>query len=99
MVDPTQTDVGLPVMTDGVGLTVNNVVTMQPVGKVYLIVSTPTLNPVTTPEGLTVAIEEVLLDQEPPLVVSDKVLVDPMHVIVVPLIGFGSGITLIAVSR
>ena len=62
----------------------------------YIIVTEPELTPVTIPvEELTVAIEVLLLNQKPPEVPSDKVVVPPIHSLVVPVIPstVGSGLT------
>lgn len=67
---------------------------------VYLIVELPAATPVTTPVvAFTVAAAVLVLLQVPPPVPSlDKVVVEPVHRKVVPLIvpAFGSGLTVIA---
>ena len=52
----------------------------------------PAATPVTTPELLTVAIDELLLPHVPPVVVSAKVAVAPAQT-VAPLIDVGNGLT------
>jgi hypothetical protein len=46
----------------------------------------PALTPVTTPELFTVATDVVALDQTPPVVASDNVVVEPIQTLVVPVI-------------
>lgn len=63
---------------------------------VYLMVEVPAEIPVTTPLEFTVAAEVLVLLQLPPVVPSlDKIVVEPVHRNVVPLIvpAFGSGLT------
>lgn len=61
-------------------------------------VELPADTPVTTPVvAFTVAAEVLLLLQLPPLLLLAKVVVEPMHTNVVPLMvpAFGSGLTVI----
>jgi len=48
-------------------------------------VTLPVDTPVTTPVALTVAVPAALLLQVPPLTVSAKVMTDPLHTVVGPL--------------
>ena len=60
----------------------------------------PAAMPVTTPEDEpTVAVEVLLLLQEPPETDSIKVVVRPAHTVVVPVIAAGTAFTVIAVVR
>ena len=54
-------------------------------------ITVPAVTPVTMPELLpTVAIPVLLLLQEPPVVLSLKVVVAPTHTVVVPVIAAGA---------
>lgn len=92
--DPTQT-VAVPVIGAGVGLTRYEVVAMQPVGKLTVMVAVPPEMPLTevVVEGpaVTVAIVISLLLQVPELLVS--VVPNPEHIVVVPVIAAGLGLT------
>ena len=57
----------------------------------------PTPVPVTTPAVLTVAILPLAVVQVPPVVVSDNVVVDPTHKVMVPVIDAGTGFTVTTV--
>jgi len=50
-------------------------------------------SPVTIPPVETVACAVLLLLHVPPLVASDKLMVDPVHTLVGPLIAAGNGLT------
>lgn len=98
---PTHTRVD-PVMepASGIGFTViGNVAIEEPqiLVTVYLIVSRPAAAPVTTPDVPTDAIETLLLLQAPPDVASARVIVEPTHTLVVPVIvpDTGNGLTVI----
>ena len=54
-------------------------------------VAVPALIPVTIPLELTVATAELLVDQVPPAVVLDNVVVAPIHTFVVPVIAATTG--------
>ncbi len=53
---------------------------------VYVIVVTPVVKPVTTPDELTVATTGLLLVHVPPVTASVNVIVCPMHRAVAPII-------------
>jgi hypothetical protein len=55
-------------------------------------VTDPAATPVTTPEALTVATEVLEEDQDPPVVVSCNVVVEPAQTVVVPVMGFTLGV-------
>ena len=62
---------------------------------VYVITAVPAETPVTTPEELTVATAELEVDQTPPLVASESVVVEPTQVEVKPVMGAtGQGLQL-----
>jgi hypothetical protein len=63
----------------------------------YVIVVTPEVSPVTVPELETVPTIGTLLLQVPPPVVLDKLIVDPIHTEVGPLIAAGVRFTVIGV--
>lgn len=86
----------LPVIGAGSGLTVTVVVIAQVVGSVYIItvVPPPIATPVTIPDdGSTVAIADDPELHIPPAVASDKIVVNPLHTEVIPVIGAGNGFT------
>lgn len=90
----TQTGV-LPVMAPGSGLTITDRVLIQPVPKVYVMMVVPGATLVTTPEPeeRIVAIDVLLLLQEPPAVVLLNEVVRPMQTAGVPVIFAGKGLT------
>jgi hypothetical protein len=59
-------------------------------------VAVPTDTPVTMPVGLTVAVPVAL--HVPPLVASVKALVDPAHMLNVPVIAAGVGFTVTGIT-
>jgi hypothetical protein len=69
----------LPAITVGKGVTVTGMVAGQIVPVVYVIIAEPTAEPVTTPDGLTLAIPGALLTQIPPEVGSVKTADVPTH--------------------
>src|SRR3954469_20057521 len=71
---------------------------LQPV-IVYVMVAEPAETPVTTPEEDTVAIPVELLLQAPPGVASDKVVVDPVIMVVVPVIPDGGVVLKIVIGK
>ena len=81
------------VIDAGNGLTVNIVVVEHPVLNVYVISDVPGPAAVTTPVLLPIVatLVEPLVHVPPP--VSDNVAVNPTHACMVPLIGFGRGLT------
>ena len=100
VVEPAHTSVvPLIAATTGIGLTVTVVVTdveHQFVVTVYVIVVLPAATPVTTPvDALTVAVAVLDDVQTPPAVTSDKVVVEPSHTEVVPVIAATVGNALI----
>jgi len=62
---------------------------------VYDIAAVPAATPLTTPDELTVAIPVLLLLHVPPVTASVNVVVDPVHIMSVPLMipGKGNGLT------
>src|SRR5204862_639672 len=83
-----------PPMGSGIGLTVTVAVLMQPVPSVYVIIATPTFTPPTTPvPDPTVAMNVLPLLQVPPGVTSARVVVNPIHTFMVPVMVAGSGLT------
>ena len=56
-------------------------------------VAVPAATPVTIPDVPIVATPVLLLAHVPPLVVEDRVVVDPAHTEVVPVIAAGSAFT------
>jgi hypothetical protein len=103
VVEPAHTVV-VPVIpaTVGLGLTVTVTVELlvQPAAfvTVYVTVVLPAATPVTTPELFIVAFVGSLLDQVPPLVALDKVVVLPAQTFVVPVIGPTVGAALTVIS-
>jgi hypothetical protein len=101
MVDPAQTTVG-PEIGAGNGLTVIDLVTIQPVlVAVKVISTTPALIPVTTPLVPIEAIAVLLLDQIPPGGVKlNSAIVELTHTCDGPTMSDGNGCTVtIAVVR
>ncbi len=93
---PTQND-ETPEIGLGNGFTVTVVVIRQPVGRVYVITDVPVETPETIPVvDPTVATVVLLLSQVPPPA-SDNVVVLPTQTFVVPVMGLGSGFTVIVV--
>jgi hypothetical protein len=81
----------------GVGFTVNTVVALHPVAKVYKIFGVPGAIAVTIPLAEpTVASAVLLLLQVPPAVTSLKVELRPEQIEVVPVITAGIGLTVTA---
>ena len=99
VVDPMHIEL-LPVMlTVGNGLTVTAVVVLLQlvVDEVKVKVADPAATPVTTPAEVTVATDGLLLTHVPP-VVGDKVVVDPIHIELLPvMLTVGNGLTVTAV--
>ena len=93
---PTQM-VGGPSTGPGTGLTVTTVEIKQPVAvRVYKIVVVPVATPLTIPVvAPMVAIGRFVLVHVPPGVASDSTMVVPGHKADGPLIGAGSGLTVI----
>jgi hypothetical protein len=84
-----------PVIAAGTGFTVIGVVLLHPVGKVYVIETTPAPTPVTTPVvEPTIAIEVEPLAHVPPPGEA-KVILAPTHTAVGPVIAEGRGFTVI----
>ena len=99
VVDPMHIEL-LPVMlTAGKALTVTAVVVLLQlvVDVVNVKVADPAATPVTTPAEVTVATDGLLLTQVPP-VVGDKVVVDPIHIELLPvMLTAGKALTVTAV--
>lgn len=81
-----------PARGPGIGFTVTLYVAKQPVGIIYVIVTTPAATPVTTPvEDPTVAIVVLLLVHVPPSGLPVSVIEEPAHTVLGPEItGVGS---------
>jgi hypothetical protein len=56
-------------------------------------VAVPADTPVTTPRLVTVATAVLLLAHVPPVVASERVVVLPVQIVVVPVIALGVGLT------
>jgi hypothetical protein len=80
-----------PVIAVGKGFTVNTAVAIQPVGRVYIIVSIPAVIPLTTPVAEPIVAFVLLTLHTPPPVASLRVAVPPGHTDSVPVIHAGSG--------
>ena len=92
-VDPTQI-VPLLLNIAVIGLTVMLKSRLQPVGNVYTIVSLPGAIPVTICELLpTVATDVFVLLHTPPTVPSDRLVMDPIHTVLLPVMEPGNGLT------
>ena len=77
--------------------TVTDVETQQPAAEVYVIVAQPADTPLTIPvDAPIVAIDGMALVQTPPATESLSVVVEPGHTLNVPIIGAGTGLTVIA---
>ena len=84
----------IPYIGVGIGLTVIDLVTKQPVDSAYDIVTVPALTPVTEPvTEPTVATDVLLLVQVPPGVGAVNEIEDATQTFVVPVIGSGNGLT------
>ena len=82
----------VPPITEN-AVTVTTVVTLHPVDIVYVIVAFPAATPVIVPSAApAVAIAVLLLVHVPPLVASDRVIVDPAQTGVEPVIAGGNGL-------
>ena len=57
----------------------------------------PAATPVTSPEASTVAIEALPVNQAPPVVASDKVVMLPVHTVVAPVMAAGAAGTVVTV--
>ena len=90
VVSPEHT-LSVPVIAAGNGLTVITVVVKQVVGKVYVIVAVlvTVAVPVTTPPE-TDAVDGALLLQLPNGLLSLKMVIDPWHTTIVPVMAFGN---------
>ena len=84
---------------DGIGLTVIDLVTKQPVGRVYVIIVVPNDTLVTTPVLLLMVATDVFeLLQVPPVEVLAKVIAALKQANVGPVIAAGNGFTIIVSS-
>jgi hypothetical protein len=89
-----------PVIPAGKGLTEKEVVTKQPAGNVYVMVSGPCETPVTKPvTEPTVANAVLLLLHRPPPETSLKALTRPTQTLVIPVIAAGDGLTVTAITE
>ena len=85
-----------PSSDEGPALTVTTADTKQPEPAVYFIVAVPAITPVTTPVDAIVATEVLALLHAPlPSSLSD--VVPPAHVVSVPAIAVGTGLTVTGV--
>jgi hypothetical protein len=82
-------------MTDGEGVTVKFTVALQPVVSVYIIGVIPTDAPQALPELLSVAMPVIPVLQVPPAVELLRAEHEPTHTCNTPVIGAGSGFTVI----
>lgn len=99
VVAPTQTEVEPVILTAGLGLIVIALVgfDVQPVEVfVKVKVTEPAATPVTTPAFVTVATAVLLLTQVPP-VVGESVEVDPIHIVVDPVM-LTVGFTIVVIA-
>lgn len=93
VVSPVHT-VAVPVITSGNGLTVTTAVLIQPVLMVYVIVVVPVVIPVNKPAVVPmVATVGSLLVQETPVGAQLSTVVDPVQILVIPVIADGNGLT------
>jgi hypothetical protein len=60
-------------------------------------IAVPGLTPLTTPVEPTVAMDKLLLAHTPPAVVSARVVVEPAHTLIVPVMLTGNGFTVTTV--
>ena len=89
VVAPTHT-LAVPEIDDGAVTTVNMDVAAQPVDILYVIIAVPNPAPVKLPEPDKIeATDTLLLLHVPPVVPSLKVVEEPRHTLVAPLIGTG----------
>ena len=90
---PTHTPVA-PAIAVGVLLTVTTLVVIQLVGNVYVMIVVPGTEPITIPvAALIPATTVVLLVHTPPDVALDKGVGDDIHMLAVPVMAAGSGLT------
>ena len=92
VVDPIHTD-NIPELASGVGLTVISTVREQPKLLVYLINVLPDAKPVTTLVLDIVATEVLVLLQVPPVVLELSNVVPSTHILRLPVIAEGTGLT------
>ena len=86
-------------VTSDSGFTVPAAVAVQPVGNVYIIVTPPTVTPLTSPvTGSTVATEVLLLLHVPGVEASLRNTVLPRQKFNEPVIGDGNGFTVTAID-
>ena len=99
VVAPTQTEL-LPVIAAGSGFTVSVADVAHPVVSLYPMITVPAATPVATPVLETiVAIPVLLLDHDPPVVLSVSPVVSPMQTARLPLIDAGNGLTVTTMLR
>ena len=95
---PTHT-LAVPPIAPGIAYTVATAVAKQPVDNVYVIVVVPGSIEVTMPlEGLTIAIDILLLVHVPPEVELDNVVLPGLHRIKLPVIAPGVGLIVTAIA-
>lgn len=86
-----------PEISDGTGLTVTVVFTVQPAPAVYVIVAVPATNPLTTPEPNPTDATVVLPLVHVPPPASLSVVERPAQTEVIPVMAVGSGFTVTVV--
>ncbi len=97
IVDPIHTDVG-PDIATGAALTVTEAVLRQPVESVYAMEEVPADMPVTIPAaGSTEATDGAPLLHDPPIDVSNKLMLEPTHTLPGPNMALGTGFTVMTV--
>jgi len=88
----------VPVIEEGIGLTVTTIVVLQP-ATIYVIVDVPAMTPDISPDPAVVAMDVAPLDQMPPVVRSDSVTTEPAHTTPLPDIEEGTGFTDTVIDR
>jgi hypothetical protein len=77
----------------GTGLTVSSCIAIQPVGSVYVMVTTPESMPDTVPVPSMVATVTSLLLHVPPAAMLSSTVPEPVQIAKVPVIADGNGFT------
>jgi hypothetical protein len=88
-----------PEIAAGNGLMVTMADVLQPVPRVYSIAAVPAATPDTIPVAPAAATDGAPLDQVPPGVGLDNVVVPPAHVLIVPVMSAGSALTVTVCVR
>jgi hypothetical protein len=96
VIDPAHT-ASVPAMADGNGLTVTTACAMQPVAVlVKVMIAVPADIPEKRPVDPTVAVLVLSLVQVPGILTSDKIVDEPAHKVLIPVIAAGNGFTVTA---